>query len=306
MVKIEHSQQNTEVIKKFDYKISLQRCYSYTASEKRQIMCTYKCKDLIYKVLEVEAPIHVDECFERITKYLCMKSAKQYYSNYKYFINQEIGIGKIIEKNGFLYLKDTRIIVRNRNTPHYEVYCGKLNINYIPPDEIIKIAKTFIKHSYSIHEEELARLVTQEIGFGRMTQKIGDVIYSVFDQLKNDDEVRYKLGRYSHVPTIQISDIIKIAKGIIKHYENIREEDLAKLIIQEIGSKATKNTQNVIYEGLKQLRNCADIKYKYGDYAIQKTFSTNRQNANNQENTEQFEGFLNKAINFVIKNLFNE
>ena len=51
---------------------------------------------------------------------------------------------------------------------------------------------------------------------------------------------------------------------------------------------------------------CADIKYKYGDYAIQKTLSTNRQNANNQENTEQFEGFLNKAINFVIKNLFNE
>lgn len=301
MVKIEHSQQNTEVIKKFDYKISLQRCYSYTAKEKRQIMCTYKCKDLIYKVLEVEAPIHIDECFERITKYLCMKSAKQYYSNYKYFITQEIESGKIIEKNKFLYLEDTRIIVRNRNTPHYEVYCGKININYIPPDEIIKVAKTIIKHNFSIHEEELARFVSQEIGFGRMTQKISDVIYSIFEQLKNDDEVRYKLGRYSHVPTIQINDIVKIAKGIIKHYENIREEDLVKLIMQEIGSKATKSTKSVLLEGLEQLKKCSDIKYKFGSYEIQKTLSPYTQKTNNQENTERFEGFINKILDFFSK-----
>jgi len=235
-----------------------------------------------------------------------MKSAKQYYSNYKYFISQEIESGKIIEKNKFLYLKDTRIIVRKRNTPHYEVYCGKMNISYIPPDEIIKVAKAIIKHNYSIHEEELARFVSQELGFGRMTQKIGDVIYSAFEQLKNDDEVRYKLGRYSHVPTIQISDIIKIAKGIIKHYENIREEDLVKLIMQEIGSKATKSTKSVLLEGLEQLKKCADIKYKFGGYAIQQIQQQYGQKINNQENTEQFEGFLNKAINFVIKNLFLE
>ena len=300
MVKIERTKQNTEIVKKFDYKISLQRCYSYTASEKRQIMCTYKCKDLIYKVLEVEAPIHIDECFDRITKYLCMKSAKQYYSNYKYFVNQEIESGKIIEKNKFLYLKDTRIIVRNRNTPHYEVYCGKININYIPPDEIIKIAKTLIKHSYSIHEEELARLVSQEIGFGRMTQKINDVIYKAFDLLKEDDEVRYKMGRYSHVPTIQTGDIIKIAKGIIKHYENIREEDLINEIMQEIGSKATKNTKNVMYEGLNLLKNNAEIKYKFGSYSIQQNIKQNKQNANNQEN-EHFDGILDKIFDFFSK-----
>ena len=162
-------------------------------------MYTSKLKDFIYKVLEVEAPIHIDACFERITKYLGLKSPIDYYYSYTTFLNQEISSDKIIQKNNFLYLKDTRILIRNRKTPQYEIYCGKINISYIPPDEILKIAKKIIKFNYSIDGEELVKLVSKEIGFARITQKINDRILEVFKQLKNEENIKYNLGRYSYV-----------------------------------------------------------------------------------------------------------
>lgn len=284
-----------KLIRKFDYKISLKRNYSYSTNEKRYIMSSYKLKELIYKVLNVEAPIHIDECFERITKYLCLKSAKLYYFDYKNCLNQEIESGKIIERNNFLYLSYTRIIIRNRLTPEYEVYCGKLNISYIPPDEIIKIAKAIIKHEYSIDEEELAKIVSQEIGFGRLTKKINDTIFEAFELLKNDDEVQYKIGRYYYIPIIKTSDIITIAKDIILHYKNIKEEDLVKQIIKETGSKAS---EIAIFDGLKFLRNSAKVKYEYGNYSIQENSNQIKQIVSNQKSEEQFEGLIDKILKF--------
>ena len=306
VVTCKHKKNSDELIKKFDYKISLLRTYNYSASEKRYIMCSYKLKDLIYKVLQVEAPIHIDECFERITKYLCIKSPKQYYFSYKNFLNQEIESGKIIEKNNFLYLKNTRIIIRKRYTHEYEVYCGKLNIYYIPPDEIIKLAKRVIGYSYSIDEEELARIVSQKIGFERMTKKISDVIFDTFELLKNDDEVCYKTGRYHYIPIMRINDIIKIAKEIIECRGSIQTADLFKEIKRKIGSNATKNTQNIIQESLRLLKDSKEIKYDFGNYSIQQSTEQNKQNVNYQKNKEQYSSLIDKMIDLLKSILFVE
>lgn len=199
------------MINKVDYNISLFRNYNYTTREKKQILKTSACKKFIYTVLRTEAPIHIEECFLRITKYLNIKSAKQYYSSYMLFLKQEINSENIIEKNGFLYLNDTKILIRNRNTINYHVYCGKLNISYIPPEEIIQIAKFLIKYHYGINKEELATLISKEIGFERMTKNIKEVIFKTLEYLNTDEEIKYNFDRYYCISKNQ-NDFIKQSK----------------------------------------------------------------------------------------------
>ena len=185
-------------LEKVEYQISLRHGY-FSTQEKRHIMQSDQLKELIYKVLSAEAPIHIDDCFSRITRYLALKSAKDYDWNYKRYLREEISKGKIIEKNKFLYLPSTKIVVRDRLHQLYDFYCGKIQIWKIPPEEIHLIAMNLIENSTSVSEDELVKYISKEIGFGRMTQYIKDAILEVIEPLKSSNKVKYENGQYFYV-----------------------------------------------------------------------------------------------------------
>ena len=185
-------------LEKEEYQISLRRAY-FSTKEKRYIMQTDQLKELIYKVLSVEAPIHIEDCFDRIAKYLSIKSAKDYYWNYKRYLDEEISKGKIIKKKDFLYLPSTRVVVRDRNHNLYDFYCGKIQVWKIPPEEIHIIAFNLIENNQNISEDDLVKFISKELGFGRMTKYIQDAIIEVIEPLKNNEHIKYNEGQYSFV-----------------------------------------------------------------------------------------------------------
>lgn len=186
-------------LEKIEYQVSLRKNAYFTTQEKRLIMQSDQLKEYIYKVLLIEAPIHIEDCFSRIIRHLSIKSSKDYLSYYKRYLNEEIAKGKIIKCDNFLYLPNTQTKIRNRNNSLYELYCGKIEVWKIPPEEIYQIALNIIENSGTINEDNLVKFVAKEIGFGRVTQNIYKGLKEVIEPIKNNVKLRYENGQFTYL-----------------------------------------------------------------------------------------------------------
>ena len=149
-------------------------------------------KDAIYRILGIEAPLHIDECMNRI-----MFGYKDLYhtERHRYYIAQaivsEVKKGNIIKKNNFLYLPDTKILVRNRG----DIF-EKFELSKIPIEELHLAAYTIIKKEFGIEESELAKIIAKYLGASRVTQYLQNNIISRIKNIKNDEHIQFQDNRF--------------------------------------------------------------------------------------------------------------
>lgn len=151
----------------------------------------WKLRDALYRILQIETPILLNDCFERLTQ----EFINVYSKKHLYYLNQivinEIDKGLIIERNNFLYLKDTKILVRDR----YYAF-SKVELEKISKDELEVAAHHIIKNQYGIEQKELIKIISKSIGIKRMTQNIFNKILTKLDCIKDDKKIIIKDDKY--------------------------------------------------------------------------------------------------------------
>ncbi len=118
----------------------------------------------VMKVVEEEGPIHYDEVVRRVRTFWGLSRAgRRVHSVMKEAIHLGVLDGKIIQKNDFLYSKDSQIVVRRRTgTP-------PARMDLISAEEIAIAVRMVLESQYATETDELVREVSRLFG-GKVTR----------------------------------------------------------------------------------------------------------------------------------------
>ncbi len=137
----------------------------------------------IKNIVDIEAPIHVDEVVKRVKDSCNIKRAG---SNLKKTVNAAIDeaerSGEIIKIGNFLYdATNNNVIIRRRVKP---------NIDLISDEEISKSIETVLLFKQNVTTKDIAKETSRNFGFKSTSKKTADRINGVLDLMIANNKVK--------------------------------------------------------------------------------------------------------------------
>lgn len=170
------TQQLHEVKYATEYRLATPRQYNYGDVSITEVPSSI-IRELIEKVIEVEAPIHVDELIRRVSRALGYERAKsKIRETILYCIRSVPFVDKVED---FVYSAHAvDIPIRDRSSLPTE----SRNINFIASEEILSCAEKIIRASHGgVTRDEIIREIGATFGFKRITKEIESAISQTLD-----------------------------------------------------------------------------------------------------------------------------
>lgn len=143
----------------------------------------YQHFDLIGKIMELEAPIHKNEIYDRIKRVYGVKSTEKFKNHINLLLKDMRNNRMIFIKNDFCYNSETgEIIIRERKKPNIDLICD---------EEIKKTILHVLKEQYSLDADSLSKSSSKLLGFGVFREKIKNRYSNIIKKMVSEKEIKY-------------------------------------------------------------------------------------------------------------------
>lgn len=149
--------------------------------------------DYVKQVVDVEAPVHVDEVIRRIREAAGKgRSGRLIREHLEEAIEAAVERGFVEVRGDFAYRPEqSDFVVRSRSALQQQVK----RIELIAPEEIELAAVEIIREAVAVESSDLAKPVGYRLGFARVTGEMEDHINSVIDEAASAKRFSLALGK---------------------------------------------------------------------------------------------------------------
>ena len=145
-----------------------------------------KGSELIENIIRIEGPIHKDEIAKRYSSSLGLaKTGSKIKTEVNSLILKMIYAGTLNsegENMDWVWIRGQAIAIRNRSEVEYNLRKPE----FLPPCEIRKTIKVFIKECHGATREELEKAVPKQLGISSASQLLKEIISREIDKMLKD------------------------------------------------------------------------------------------------------------------------
>ena len=144
----------------------------------------------VYKVIETEQPIHIDELCRRVAPFYDRQKATSYVvDEVNRLLKWEISSKIEVDNKFFISTKGFKNVVARRATDPIR------KIEYISPKEIAEALQQVIAHSFGFTPEDLLLETANKLGYKRTTANISYYIEKVYKSMLKNNIVKEVDGK---------------------------------------------------------------------------------------------------------------
>ena len=140
----------------------------------------------IQEVVDFEGPIHVELLMKRITNGVGLqKTGNRIHQNIMTSINMAVHNNLISVEDNFLFKKEEPIVIRDRSLLDPQMK----RFDLIPPMELENAMIQFIKHSFSVEDDDLINASFHLLGFQKVTSQMKELGQKLIDKALSNGSI---------------------------------------------------------------------------------------------------------------------